>query len=56
MPKLIERKDKRGKQGKVNYSLTIPLAVVRDMKWKKGDELQVSKIDDKTVQIIKLNV
>lgn len=54
MPKLIERIDKRGKNVKRNFSVTLPIELIRIMNWEKGDDLYISKLSDETLKIEKV--
>ena len=54
MPKLIERITKKGDRRKTNYSTTIPVDLVRIMKWKKGEQLLISRLDDERLVIEKV--
>lgn len=56
MPKLIERITRKGDQKKTNYSTTIPVNLIRIMRWKKGDELYITKLDDDSVKIEKVEI
>ena len=56
MPKIVERVDKRGARKKSNFSTTIPVNLMRIMKWKKGDELLISKLDDERLVMEKVDI
>lgn len=56
MVKLVERITKRGDNRSASYSITIPLALVKKMKWKKGDEILITPLDEVCLKIEKLDI
>ena len=56
MVKLVERITKRGDNRSASYSITIPLALVKKMKWKKGDEILITPLNEVYLKIEKLDI
>ena len=56
MPKINKRTRKTESGTSENYYVTIPIEIIRRMKWDKGDNLFFAPIDEKSVKIEKIDM
>jgi len=56
MPKINKRSRKTETGVSENYYVTIPIEIIRKMKWDKGDNVFFAPIDDKSVKVEKIDM